>query len=237
MEAQRMRLVRIGVGLVVCAAAAYPVADDVLYWFQARAATPLAAFGLPDIFFALVTVALAMGAIAVLPYAAWQVLAGAADVYPALRLSSRGLFWGVSVLMFFAGVGFCLGITLPYGTRFLMSFESERYQALISVRQFVSFCIILLIGFGVLFELPVLMTLLSFIGVLSAAALVPYRRYAVVVIAIVAAVVTPTPDIVNMMLLAVPLYVLFEMGILGMRMSERRQGRAHRPAAPPPLAV
>ena len=73
-------------------------------------------------------------------------------------------------------------------------------------------------GFGLIFELPLSMMLLGRIGLVSAAKLSRYRRYAILSISIVAAVLTPTPDIFNMALMGVPLYLLFELGILGMRL-------------------
>jgi sec-independent protein translocase protein TatC len=73
-------------------------------------------------------------------------------------------------------------------------------------------------GFGLIFELPLSMMLLGRIGVVSAAMLSRYRRYAILIISIVAAVLTPTPDIFNMALMGIPLYLLFELGLLGMRL-------------------
>jgi sec-independent protein translocase protein TatC len=89
--------------------------------------------------------------------------------------------------------------------------------ALISVKRFVSFCLWMFLGFGLIFELPLAMMLLARIGLVNARQLGRYRRYAVLVIFIVAAVLTPTPDILNMTLMAAPLYLLFEIGLLGMR--------------------
>jgi sec-independent protein translocase protein TatC len=73
------------------------------------------------------------------------------------------------------------------------------------------------LGFGLIFELPLAMMLLGRVGLVKAAQLARYRRYAVLVIFIVAAVLTPTPDVINMTLMAAPLYLLFEIGLLGMR--------------------
>jgi sec-independent protein translocase protein TatC len=69
-----------------------------------------------------------------------------------------------------------------------------------------------------IFELPLCMMLLGRIGLVNAAMLSGYRRYAILAICIVAAALTPTPDVFNMALMAVPLYLLFELGLLGMRL-------------------
>jgi len=101
--------------------------------------------------------------------------------------------------------------------KFLLSFEGESIEAIISVRKFVSFCMLFLFGFGLIFELPLAMIIVARLGLVSAKKLGSYRRWAILVISIVAAVLTPTPDVFNMMLMAVPLYLLFEIGLLGMR--------------------
>jgi len=126
-------------------------------------------------------------------------------------------FWLVSLLLFYAGALFCRYVTLPYGVRFLLSFEGQDIEAIISVSKFVSFCMLFVFGFGLIFELPLAMILVGRLGLVSAKKLGGYRRYAILLISIVAAVLTPTPDVFNMMLMAVPLYVLFELGLLGMR--------------------
>ncbi len=222
-EALRSRLLRTGILLVVLSGIVFPLAEAILSWFQKLTAVPLAAFGIADAFLALVTVSLAAGAVAVLPLAAWQLLSAVTEVFPALTRPTRWLFWSMSIVLFFAGVWFSMRITLPYGSRFLLSYGTEGLQPVICVRQFVSFCIVLTLGFGMLFELPLVMTLLAQLKVATASLMARCRRYAVVLITILAAVVTPTPDIVNLLLLAVPLYLLFEMGILGMRICERRR--------------
>jgi len=126
-------------------------------------------------------------------------------------------FWAASVLLFALGVIFCLQVSLPYGIQFLLSFENSKIAALISVKKFVSFCLLLLFGFGLIFELPLAMMLLARIGIVDRKKLSGYRRYAILAIVVVAAVLTPTPDILNLLLMAVPLYLLFEIGLLGMR--------------------
>jgi sec-independent protein translocase protein TatC len=127
-------------------------------------------------------------------------------------------FWVASILLFYTGAAFCLLVSLPYGVQFLLSYETRYITALISVKKFVSFCLLVVFGFGLIFELPLSMMLLGRIGVVSAAMLSRYRRYAILIISIVAAVLTPTPDIFNMALMGIPLYLLFELGLLGMRL-------------------
>lgn len=225
-EDLRKRFMRTGILLIVFSGSLFPLAEEMLGWFQVWTAAPLAAFGIADAFLALVTLALGAGAVASLPYGAWQVLSAAATVFPELTPKTRWLFWSAATLLFFSGVWFCIRITLPYGSRFLLSYGSDGLQPIICVRQFVSFCLALSLGFGALFELPLVMALLAWLKVTTSSHVRRFRRYAIVLIVIAAAVVTPTPDLINLLLLAVPLYLLFELGILGMRLCEHRRHNA-----------
>jgi sec-independent protein translocase protein TatC len=86
------------------------------------------------------------------------------------------------------------------------------------VEKFVSFCLVFVFGFGVLFELPLAMILLGRIGAVPRATFARNRRYAILFITIVSSVITPTPDAFNLAMMALPLYLLFEVGLLGMRL-------------------
>jgi sec-independent protein translocase protein TatC len=120
-------------------------------------------------------------------------------------------------LLFYAGTIFCYYITLPFGIEFLLSFSSEELKPVISVGRFVNFVTIFVLAFGLIFELPIFMVFLARVGVFKRSFYEKNRRYAILIIAIVAAVLTPTPDVVNMALMAVPLYLLYESGILILR--------------------
>jgi sec-independent protein translocase protein TatC len=97
---------------------------------------------------------------------------------------------------------------------------------MISVGKYVSFYAVFIFGFGLTFELPLILALLSYIKVVNAAFLTRNRRYAILLIAIVAAVVTPTPDVFNMALMGVPLYLLFEVGVILVKIIERKRAGA-----------
>ncbi len=81
----------------------------------------------------------------------------------------------------------------------------------------------MIFAFGVTFEIPIILLLLSKKGILRSQTLTKTRRFAILFITIASAIITPTPDVYNMMLLAVPTYFLFEVGILLMKINERRQ--------------
>ncbi|MDY0389680.1 MAG: twin-arginine translocase subunit TatC [Desulfobulbus oligotrophicus] len=137
------------------------------------------------------------------------------------KISKKQLFWFVATtcVLFYGGTIFCTAVTLPFGIQFLLSYQSEELLAYISVGHFVKFVILFIFAFGLIFELPVFMLFTAQVGMVGRATYEKYRRYAVLVIAILAAVLTPTPDVVNMALMGVPLYFLYESGILLIRLA------------------
>ena len=134
-------------------------------------------------------------------------------------ITGRSLFWFVfsTCLLFYSGTVFCFLVTLPFGVRFLLGFQSEQLQALISIGRFVNFVTLFILAFGAIFQLPVFMIFSASVGV-KRQFFERNRRYAVLIIAILAALLTPTPDVVNMALMGGPLYLLYEAGILVIQM-------------------
>ena len=222
METMRYRLIRIGVLVLLLSAGGYLLAGTVLKYLQKATGAYLVAYGLADAFIGYITVSLAIGLAAALPFILYEILAMVARQFPEFSGRMRLGFWLVSVALFYLGVFFCLSITLPYGSRFLLEFETDRIKAVISVRKFIDFCLVFTYGFGLIFELPVVMLLLGKLGLVDVEKLAGFRRYAILVITIVSAILTPTPDLFNLALMAVPLYLLFEVGIIGMRIGRKK---------------
>jgi sec-independent protein translocase protein TatC len=135
-------------------------------------------------------------------------------------VTGKKLFWFVfaTCCLFYCGTVFCYMVTLPYGIKFLLSFQSQDLQAVISLSQFVSFVTLFVLAFGAIFELPVFMVFSAQVGIISRRTYEKNRRYAILVIAILAALLTPTPDVFNMALMGAPLYLLYESGILLIRL-------------------
>ena len=117
-------------------------------------------------------------------------------------------------LLFYAGTLFCYMVTLPMGIEFLLGYGSAQLKPVISVTKFINFISIFILGFGLVFELPIFMVFMARVGVFSRKFYEKNRRYAILVISIVAALLTPTPDVFNMALMGVPLYMLYEAGII-----------------------
>ncbi|RMG60598.1 MAG: preprotein translocase subunit TatC [Deltaproteobacteria bacterium] len=119
------------------------------------------------------------------------------------------LFFLISLLLFAAGVYLCYRVLLPAGIKFLLSFSTERLKSGISVGKFVDFCSFFLIASGIAHQAPLVSYILARAGILRPEAFRGKTRYAILVCFILAAVLTPTPDVYNMTLMAVPLLVLY----------------------------
>ncbi len=151
-------------------------------------------------------------------------------VAPALHPHERQYgfpFVILSFVFFLIGVAFALVVVLPFAVGFLLSYQTEWMQPMISVGNLVDFYVKFLLAFGLVFELPLAITLLSRMGILTPAFLSRNRKYAVLANFIIAAILTPTTDIFNMMLMAIPLIVLYEIGIIGARIFGKKKGENH----------
>ena len=124
--------------------------------------------------------------------------------------------------IFFVGGGlFGYYLVFPWGFRFLIGFASDSIRAMPSMREFLSLSAKLVIAFGVIFELPVFSLFLARIGVISAESMARFRKYAILIIFVAAAAITP-PDIITQLMMAGPLIVLYELSILVARIFQRR---------------
>jgi sec-independent protein translocase protein TatC len=134
-------------------------------------------------------------------------------------------------LMFAAGVAFCYYVVLPYAIPFLLGFGpfADVTNQMPLPAYILSISLYLLV-FGLVFELPLVMYLLGRFGLMSAAFLSAYRRHAIMAIVTVSAVITPTVDPVNLAFMAVPLWILYEFGIVLVRIAQRGRIASLEPA-------
>jgi sec-independent protein translocase protein TatC len=124
-------------------------------------------------------------------------------------------------LCFFSGVAFGYFVLLPTALAFFSSFGTQHIELNIAIDQYISFVLALIMGSGLVFELPMISYFLSKMGLLTPAFMRKYRRHAIVVILIIAAVVTPTPDMVTQTLMAMPMFLLYEVSIWVSKFSQR----------------
>ncbi len=140
-------------------------------------------------------------------------------VAPALYKHERSAVTGFlfsTVFLFLAGIAFGYFITLPYILRFLVSFQNfgGTVAPLLSINEYFDLILMILLGLGLVFELPILIFFLTLFGIVTPKFLWANFRYAILIIAIVAAVITPTPDATTMLIFMAPMVGLYFVGIL-----------------------
>lgn len=132
-------------------------------------------------------------------------------------------FTVLSTACFLGGAAFGYLVVFPPAFRFLVGYNNAYLTSLPSVSEYFSLALRLLIAFGVIFELPIFMVLLSKLGFVNVAFLNRNRKYAILINFIVAAVLTPTPDVVNQCLMAVPLVLLYEVSLVAVWIFGRKR--------------
>ena len=119
-----------------------------------------------------------------------------------------------SYVLFVTGVTFSYKILLPFGVKFLVEFAPANIQAMISIGNYVSFASTLMLGTGLIFELPLVIVFLGLVGIVSSALLKKHRKNAFLASFVIGAIITPSVDIVTQSLLAGALYLLYELSII-----------------------
>lgn len=175
--------------------------------------------GLADGMMIQLSLALMFALIVILPVVLWHVWA---YVAPGLHENERRFIWPILVMspvLFVVGAAFAFWVLFPMAFKFFVELNQVAPVPAVlmpAVRDYLGFAIGMLRVFGVAFQLPLVMVLLNRIGVLSRSRVIKMRRYAIVAIIVVAAVLTP-PDVISQVLLALPMWLLFEASVFFMR--------------------
>ena len=146
----------------------------------------------------------------VIAYQLWGFLA------PALHAHEKRIIVPVMfgmILLFLCGVALAYFIVLPFTLKFFMGFESSSLTPMIEATQYFSFAFSMMLAFGLAFQLPIAILMLSALGIVKPEFLRRYRRHAIVVTVIAAAFITPDASPTTLFALAIPLYMLFELGL------------------------
>jgi sec-independent protein translocase protein TatC len=228
LEELRWRILKSLTAVIVAAVAAFSLTDrllDLLTLPNDRLLKParlvfLKPAGMLMLRMEIAVVAGLVASLPVLLYQLWQFIS------PGLLPRERRLFPPIlisTVACFALGAGFAYGVMIPVILPFLYGMGTESIEAVINVNEYVSFMMRLILLTGLVFELPVVAFFLARIGLVTPKLLRRIRKYSIVAIFILAAVVTPTPDPVNQIILAVPLLVLYEVSILVAAVAYRRR--------------
>ena len=215
----RTRLVRcliaVGVGFAACYAFAEkllgvllkPLTDVMPH------GSTLIATSLPESFFTVMKLALVAGVFLTSPYIFYQLWK---FVAPGLYKEERKIIVPVAVssaICFVGGALFGYFIVFPFGFKFFVDYASDYITVMPTISSYFTLAITLLFAFGLIFELPVFIFFLTSLGLVSTKALRKFRRWAILLSFVVAAILTPTPDAINQLLMAGPMCVLYEIGI------------------------
>jgi sec-independent protein translocase protein TatC len=218
LEELRWRILKSLIALIAFSAAAFPLTDLALKFLtlpNERLATPAKLIFLKPTGMLMVRmeIAIALGVMLSLPVVIYQLWM---FVSPGLLPKEKKNVMPVMLITavcFLIGSSFAYFVMVPMMLRFLFGLGTSSIEAVININDYMSFLLRLILMTGLIFELPVLAFFLARIGLLKPAFLRKFRRIGIVLILILAAVITPTPDPFNMLVLAVPLYFLYEISI------------------------
>lgn len=212
LEELRSRIIRSIIFIIIASIFSYAFTDSILR-FMVKPVGKVVFISPAEVFITNIKIALLGGAYLSSPfvlYEAWQFIS--------TGLGERGrryvlVFAFSSFILFILGSFFGYFIMAPIGMKFLLSFSTDFVSPMISVDRYVSFIVGFTLIFGLIFQLPVVILFLTKIGLLTPQFLSKNRKYAIVIIFIVAAILTP-PDVISQCLMAIPLLILYEVSIL-----------------------
>ena len=179
--------------------------------------------GLPEAFFTYIKVSFYAGLFVASPFVLYQIWK---FISPGLYPRERKFvapFVATSTLLFVGGVCFGYFLVLPAAYRFFLEFSTDFLKPMLSMREYLSLTLKLLLAFGIIFEIPVFLFFMTKIGLVTPRKLARMRRYAIVVCFVVAAIITPTPDAFTQCMMAIPMIILYEAGIVVSRLAMRRR--------------
>ena len=174
--------------------------------------TPLIFLNAPDVFFTYLKIALVLSIFVTAPITFYQVWA---FVTPGLYQHERKLFLSfffASLILLFSGAAFAFYAVFPMIFSFFLSFSSDTIQAMPAIKEYLTLVLKLLFAFGVSFQVPIVVIALVRLDIMDVAAMAAKRRYIIVWAFILSAILTP-PDIISQIMLALPMYALYEIGL------------------------
>jgi sec-independent protein translocase protein TatC len=215
-------LIALGIGFAVT----FNFSERIINWLARPLPVKLAFLEPTEPFWVNMKVALVAGAFLVLPVLLYEIWAFVAPGLLAHEKKFALPFVVLSTVCFFIGATFALTVIVPFAVTFLVGYKTENLVATISVNRYVDFVLKFTIAFGLVFELPLAITLGSKMGLVTPAFLSKNRKYAYLLSFVAAAILTPTPDAFNQTLMAGPLILLYEVGIVAARLFGKKQPKA-----------
>lgn len=216
LEELRARLIRALAATALGTGVCWAWTGEALTWL-ARPVGGLVFLAPTEAFFTRLKLALFAGFLLALPVVIYEAWAFTARALGERVRRSIGLLIPASYLLFVAGVLLAVLVVVPTAVKFLLAYGTDNVKPLLSAGEYVAFVGSLAVAFGVVFQLPLVLVLLERLGVVGKRALVRQRRVVYFLGFVGAAMMTPGPDIVSQLALAIPIAVLFEVSLLFMR--------------------
>jgi sec-independent protein translocase protein TatC len=232
LEELRTRLIRSLIAVGVCFLICYAFKEK-LFWIVSRPlidVLPQGSFmiftGLPEAFFTYLKISFFAGLLLASPFVLYQIWK---FISPGLYQKEKKYvvpFVITSTLLFVGGVCFAYFLVLPPAYKFFVDFSTDFFRPMFTLKEYLSLTLKLLLAFGIVFEIPVFLFFMTKIGLVDSRTLARKRKYAILIIFIAAAILTPTPDAFTQILMALPMMVLYEVGILVSKWGERKKQAA-----------
>ncbi len=228
LEELRWRIIKILAALLIASIACYTVSDFLFAWLRwpLEKAVPDGSINLNFLkvgegFTVRIKLSILVGVFLTIPVTIYQIWK---FIMPGLYHSEKRVVAPIVVLssiLFLIGSAICFIWVLPFTIRFLMDIAPENVDPVLTINEYLNFIMWTTLSYGIVFQLPIISLFLGKMGLIDARMLGKGRRYAVVAIAVVSAVVTP-PDIFSMAMMGLPLYMLYEISILALYVIGKR---------------
>ena len=225
----RRRITRVAIAVVVCVIGAFIAKDWVftllLRPLQSTDVNELTTLGVTEAFMSVLKVSIYAGLIIALPYILYEFWA---FVMPALYENEKKStipYVAFTTVLFVSGVAFGYFVVLPVGLTFMIGYGGDLFNQLLQAERYITFVSMFLLAFGAVFELPLVMMLLAWAGIIDHVKMRKVRKYAILVMAVVAMVFTPSQDPVSMALMLGPLIVLYEFGTRLAKLAAKRKAK------------
>lgn len=185
----------------------------------------LAVLSVTDPFFIYFKTALLAGVFAACPFILWQIWQFVAPGLYARERKWIGPFVILGWIFFLGGGAFAYYVAFPFTVQFLLQMAGD-FEPVITADRYYSFLLTVVLGLGAMFELPLALTLAARVGLVSAGFLIRHFRWAILIIFVAAAILTPTGDAINLSIFALPTIGLYLLGVLGAAIMGRRRKQA-----------
>ncbi len=225
----RARLIRALAGLMLVFVGLLPFANTLYGWFaqplldKLPKGGQLIAVEVASPFFAPLKLAFFVAVFAVMPWLLYQAWA---FVAPGLYKREKRLAFPLlasALVLFYGGCAFAFFVVLPSVFGFLAHVTPEGVAMMTDINAYLDFVLVIFLAFGISFELPVALVILVLLGWVTPKQLAEWRGYAIVGVFIIAAIITP-PDVISQLMLAIPMCLLYEVGIIAAKLVGRRPG-------------